>query len=95
MGNSLFAIALLAGSGLLALWLDARAPRLAPATLKPIVLHGVLAFVATQLIPGGVDTVTGKLLVVFGMALPALVYLLLVTIWFIRHAQSAIGAGSR
>ena len=92
MTHGTFAIALLLGAGLLALWLDTRLPRLAPATLKAIALHGALALVAIQLMPGASGSTAATFAVVFGIALPALVYLLLVTCWFIRHAQGAIGA---
>ena len=95
MGNGGFAIALLAGSGALALWLDMRLRSFAPATLKMIAFHGALALVAIQLIPGAAGSAAAILAIVFGIALPALVYLLLVTCWFIRHAQAAIGLGTR
>ena len=39
--------------------------------------------------PGGIY------LLLFGIVLPALTYVFLVAIWFIRHAQAALGFGSR
>ena len=92
MTHGTFAIALLLGSGLLALWLDVRVPRLAPQSVKAIALHLALAFAAIQLIPGGTGSAAAKLGIVFGIALPALVYFLLATIWVLKHAQSAMGA---
>jgi len=91
MSNELFVLALVTGSALLALWFDLRVPTLAPAGLRAIVLHGALAFVGLQLIPGGDSLPGGAYLLIFGIALPALVYVFLVAIWFIRHAQRALG----
>ncbi|MBA2332831.1 MAG: hypothetical protein H0V94_08595 [Actinobacteria bacterium] len=95
MTTELFVLALVTGAALLALWLDQRLPVLAPAGLRTILLHGALAFVALQLIPGGENVPGGAYLVLFGIALPALVYVFLVGIWFIRHAQAALSLGSR
>ncbi len=91
MSNELFVLALVTGAALLALWFDLRVPTLAPAGLRAIVLHGALAFVGLQLIPGGDGLPGGAYLLIFGIALPALVYVSLVAIWFIRHAQRALG----
>ncbi|MEJ7569979.1 MAG: hypothetical protein WKF41_17155 [Gaiellaceae bacterium] len=91
MANELFVLALVTGAALLALWFDLRVPTLAPAGLRAIVLHGALAFVGLQLIPGGGSLPGGAYLLIFGIALPALVYVFLVAIWFIRHAQRALG----
>ncbi len=95
MTNELFVLALVTGAALLALWFDLRLPTLAPAGLRAILVHGALAFSGLQLIPGGERVPGGVYLVLFGIALPALVYVFLVAIWFIRHAQSALGLGSR
>lgn len=95
MTIELFALALVIGAALLALWFDQRLPMLAPAGLRAIVLHAALAFVGLKLIPGGESVPGGVYLVLFGIALPALVYGFLVAIWFIRHAQAALGLGSR
>ncbi len=91
MSNELFVLALVTGAALLALWFDLRVPTLAPAGLRAIVLHGALAFVGLQLVPGGDGLPGGVYLLIFGIALPALVYVSLVAIWFIRHAQRALG----
>ena len=95
MTNELFLVALVTGAGLLALWLDLRLPAVAPAGLKTLALHGVLAFAGLKLIPGGESVPGGIYLLLFGIVLPALTYVFLVAIWFIRHAQAALGVGSR
>ena len=95
MSNEIFALSLVTGAALLALWLHVRVPKLAPGGLAPIVLHGALAFIALQLIPGEGRLPGGAYMLIFGIALPALAYVFLVAIWFIRHAQSALGMNSR
>ena len=80
MSYELFVLALVTGGALLALWFDLRVPTLAPAGLRAIVLHGALAFVGLQLIPGGDGLPGGAYLLIFGIALPALVYVSLVAI---------------
>ena len=95
MTDELFLLALVTGAGLLALWLDLRLPTVAPAGLKTLALHGVLAFAGLELIPGGESVPGGIYLLLFGIVLPALTYVFLVAIWFIRHAQAALGFGSR
>ena len=95
MSNEIFALALVSGAAVLALWLHVRVPKLAPGGLAPIVLHGALAFLALKLIPGDGSVPGGAYLLIFGIALPALAYIFLVAIWFIRHAQSALGSISR
>ena len=94
MSNGTFALALAAGAALIALWIDTRLPRLAPADLKRVLLHVVAAFVALQLIPGATSN-TMVYVALFGVALPALTYSFLSAIWFIRLAQSALGLGTR
>jgi hypothetical protein len=95
MSNSIFAFALVTGAALLALWFDARLPMLAPAGLRKIVLHAAVAVLVVRLIPGDAASPAGVYLALFGIALPALIYVFLVAIWFIRHAQSALGSSYR
>ena len=95
MLNGTFALTLVTGAALLALWFDARLPTLAPAGLRAIVLHAALALGVIQLIPGDAVSPAGVYLALFGMVLPALIYVFLVAIWFIRHAQSALGSSIR
>jgi hypothetical protein len=95
MSNSIFAFALVTGAALLALWFDARLPMLAPAGLRKIVLHAAVAVLVVRLIPGDAASPAGVYLALFGIALPALIYVFLVAIWFIKHAQGALGSSVR
>jgi hypothetical protein len=92
MSNGLFVLALAVGAGLLAMWIHARFPGLAPERLGRTMLHTGAAFVLLNLTPalgeGAVAMFTG----VFLFILPALVYALLCSIWMLRHAQTALGA---
>lgn len=94
LSNGTFVLVLTAGAALLALWLDARLPKLAPPTLKRVIPHVGLALVALHLMPGLASTVT-VLLALFAIVLPALVYTFLTAIWFIRIAQSTLASGVR
>lgn len=95
MSNATFALTLVTGAALLALWFDVRLPTLAPAGLRAIVLHAALAVGVLQLIPGDAASPVGVYIALFGIALPALIYVFLVAIWFIKHAQSALGSSYR
>lgn len=95
MSNGYFALSLVTGAALLALWFDARLPMLAPAGLRAIVLHAAIALGLIHLIPGDAGSPASVYLALFGIALPALIYVFLVAIWFIRHAQSALGSSMR
>ncbi len=94
MSNGTFALVLTAGAALLALWIDTRLPKLAPASMLRVFLHVGAAMLTLHLIPGAHSTAM-IYVAVFGVALPALVYSFLTAIWFIRLAQSALGFGTR
>jgi hypothetical protein len=90
MSNHMFMVALTVGAALLALWVHARFPSLAPEELPRTLLHAALAFGVLLVTPHLLDAsapLKGILLVV----LPALVYALLGTIWILRQAQTALG----
>ena len=93
MSNGTFALALVVGAALIALWLDVRAPKLAPVGVQRIVLHALLAWVLIELLPGGGGSVLFTWVVVFAAALPALVYSFLVSIWLIKVCQGALAPG--
>lgn len=95
MSNGTFALVLTAGAAVLALWIDARLPRLAPVTMRRVLVHVVFAFVVMQLIPAASTSSAAMYLALFGVALPALVYCFLSAIWFIKLAQSSLGLGAR
>jgi hypothetical protein len=90
----MFLAALVTGSALLALWLHVRVPRLAPAKLGPAIAHAVLALVALQFLPSAAASTAWALVVVFGLALPGLVYVFLASIWCLAAMQRLL-PGSR
>jgi hypothetical protein len=74
-----------------------RFPDLKPERLGMILFHLVVAMVLAQLVPFGILLpVSGSAVVqlmagIFVLALPVLVYTLLVTIWLLRVVQNAMG----
>jgi hypothetical protein len=94
LSNGTFALVLTAGAALLALWIDTRLPKLAPASMRRVFLHVGAAMLTLHLIPGA-NSNAMIYVAVFGVALPALVYSFLTAVWFIRLAQSALGFGTR
>lgn len=92
-GTVVFLFAL--GGGALALWIDARFPKLAPGELRRTCLHLLAAMVFGQLVlPPIMHFVKGSeaatLAGLFGAALPALVYCFLVSIWLIKTFQGSL-----
>ena len=90
MSNGTFALVLAAGAGLLAMWVHARFPSLAPERLGRTIVHAAAAFALLKAATMFGDS-TATLTLVFVFVLPALVYALLCTIWVLRHAQTALG----
>jgi len=93
MSNLAFAIALVLGAALLALWLDARFPR-PGLTLQRIVGHMIAAVALVHLIPAAAGSPAAAFAAVFGIALPALTYLCLTAVWFVRVTQRALGSSA-
>jgi hypothetical protein len=94
LSNGTFALVLTAGAALLALWIDTRLPKLAPASMRRVFVHVGAAVLTLQVIPGAGSN-TMIYVVLFGVVLPALVYSFLAAIWFIKLAQTALGFGAR
>jgi hypothetical protein len=90
MSNSTFVLAFAASAALLAVWLHARFPSLAPDRLGKTILHAATAFLLLKL-TSHFQGSTSAVVIVFVLVLPALVYALLCTIWVLRHAQAAMG----
>jgi hypothetical protein len=90
MSNGTFLIVLTAGAALLAMWVHARFPALAPERFGRALVHVVTAFVLLQASSGLAASLTAFVTVVV-FVLPALVYALLCTIWVLRYAQAALG----
>jgi hypothetical protein len=83
------------GAGLLALWVDVRFPNLTPGFRAAIVHVGIAIVIGQLVVPavGGVTTSAGKAGVVFLLfmvALPALVYCFLTSVWVIKNVQGAM-----
>ncbi len=90
MSNQTFMLALTIGAALLAVWVHARFPSLAPDRLLRTMLHAALAFGILMVSPQLMDA-SKPIAGIFLVVLPALVYALLGTIWVLRHAQTAFG----
>ena len=91
MSSSTFLLVLTGGAGLLAAWIHARFPSLAPERMGPALVHALMAFAILKLTATvGQGSFTVFVTVTF-LVLPALVYALLCTIWVLQHAQTALG----
>ena len=90
MGVAGFLVCFAAAGALIALWLDHRAPRLAPSSLRAIIVHVAVAFVVAQfvapfLMDGIIDGSSSSVLVaIFAVGLPAVTYSLLAAVWLIK-----------
>jgi hypothetical protein len=95
MSSGSFVIALGLGAGLLAFWVQFRFPNLAPQTLGWAIFHLVVTGVLAQLTKAVFRSVDlqplGTMALVFGLALPTLVYAFVSGMWLIRLAQGALG----
>lgn len=91
MPNEMFMAGLAAGAGLLAVWIHARFPGLAPERIVKTLLHTGIAFVFLKLMPGLGESVPAMFAGVFLLIVPALVYALLCSIWTLKLLQTALG----
>lgn len=94
LSNGTFVLVLTVGAALLALWLDARLPKLAPLTPKRVILHVAFAFLVLQTISGLAGSLT-LYVALFAVVLPALMYAFLTAVWFIKIAQGMLASGLR
>jgi hypothetical protein len=84
---SVYGTVFLLGAGSLALWAYVRWPRLMPSRLTRILVHVVVAILASHLGRQAIDLLASlnsvgfSLAAVFGIALPLLTYNLLVALW--------------
>jgi hypothetical protein len=92
MSGGTFAIVLVCGAALIALWLNARKPNLAPEGLPKLLIHVGIAMALMRLVPASGGSVAFAYVVVFASLLPVLVYAFLVAIWAIRIGQGAMAA---
>jgi hypothetical protein len=91
-----FLIVLTAGAGVVALWVDARFPKIGPKDMRQVLLHVGLSIVIAQLaVPLLIKTIAaagspaGILFALFAIGCPALTYCLLASIWIIKGLQAA------
>jgi mannose/fructose/N-acetylgalactosamine-specific phosphotransferase system component IID len=89
MSNGTFVVALAVGAALLAMWVQARFPSLAPVALGGTMLHAVVAFALLTWATHGSDSSVVTLAAIFLGLLPALVYALVCTLWVLKAAQTA------
>jgi hypothetical protein len=80
----LFPPAFLIGAALLALWIDARFPKLAPQTLSRRALAGAAAIILLQLAPLTVSSAAATYATLFALVLPAFVATFLTAVWIFR-----------
>lgn len=90
MSNGTFAVSLVVGAAVLALWVNARFPRQELA-LRKVVVHAIAAFVLLHLIPVSIGSIAAGFLIVFALVLPVLVYMFLTMVWFVRLTQNMLG----
>jgi hypothetical protein len=92
-----FAICMGVGAAVVALWVDARFPRLMPWKLGRLLVHLVLALLFVYAVSPGMAALislgipAAKIAAVFCVAFPVLVYNFLVGAWLIRLAQATAG----
>jgi len=97
---SMFIVSIAVGAGAIAMWINLRFPKLMPWSMAKLLLHLVVAFVCVYAVKPGIEMIlgsglpAGRLIGVFAIAFPALVYNFLVCAWMIRLAQ-ATGGGFR
>jgi hypothetical protein len=91
MSNSAFVFVLSIGAALIALWVHARFPKLAPEMVGKTLLHTFVASALLGLMPGAVESPFMALVTIVLLVLPALTYALLCSIWMLRHVQTAMG----
>jgi len=95
-----FIVCIAVGAGAIAMWINLRFPTLMPWSMAKLLLHLVVAFVCVYAVKPGIEMIlgsglpAGRLIGVFAIAFPALVYNFLVCAWMIRLAQ-ATGGGFR
>jgi hypothetical protein len=94
MSPMIFGVAFAAGAGAIALWTDARFPKLFPEEVRGVILHTIGAFAVLHIVGGIVGPFVAAgllpaLLTLVGLALPGVAYAFLVCIWAIKLFQGA------
>lgn len=82
--NELFLPVLFLGTAAIALWVDVRFPRLAPASLALRGAGGVCALLLMRFVHASTGTEAALYGSVFGLVLPTLVFVWLQALWMFR-----------
>jgi hypothetical protein len=91
-----FILALFGGAALLAMWCDVRLGERGPTALSRIVVHAIVALLLLRVARVAVDVaidpgeMVQTMLVLFGIFLPAVVYVMLASIWVLRLVRSVL-----
>jgi hypothetical protein len=89
------------GAGAIALWFDARFPRLAPRDLVKAMLHVAASLAVAYAAGPAMQMLTTSddkrivLLGVFGLGFPSVVYCLLAGVWMIKVAHRTLSGNLR
>jgi hypothetical protein len=91
MSVTMFLVLFAVGGAALALWIDVRFPKLAPAALRPaLITVGISVLAAQLLVPPALQYLLGtgswplSLVGLFCLALPTLTFTFLAAIWVIK-----------
>lgn len=96
MSAQSYVLVLAAGAALLALWIMLRYASFGPRSLVWAIIHTILATLLLRLMPLGFDVIDarsvpgGRYIVMFGIALPLLVYAFLSGGWTLRAALGTL-----
>ena len=89
---ALFTTALFVGTASLALWIDARAPRLAPAGVKWRAFCALVTVVIFTFVPVVSDSYASLYASVFCVLMPLLTAMWLSSLWLVRSAAEALAS---
>lgn len=87
---ALFTTVLFVGTASLALWIDTRAPRLAPSGFKLRAFCVVLTMFSFTFVPIVTDSYATLYASVFGLLMPLLTAMWLSALWLFRSAADAL-----
>ena len=91
-----FVLSLFLGAAILAMWADVRVGERGPTAFSRVLLHALVAFLvlrfAREIVVGVAeqDEAARTMLVLFGILLPALVYVFLASLWVLKVVRGAL-----
>ncbi|MBD0328509.1 MAG: hypothetical protein ICV64_00165 [Thermoleophilia bacterium] len=98
MSVAVLIVSFAVGTAALALWVNARFPRIAPGTFRGCILHVCLAMAVCQVATLLLRTATSDhatFVALFTVVVPVLVYSFLSAVWLIRVCQQMLGGAVR